>query len=136
MEIQTSENEILAAHLFEAAFIVSEESDIGFNQVKGKNITGHFVDNALTRIDVFGNGETLYFVKEEDGSLVGINKAISSDIIIFVEDRQVTGLRFLKDPEATLFPLDELPEAERQLRNFRWYAEKRPLKKEDIFIRE
>ena len=136
MEIQTSDNEILAAHLFEAAFIISEEVNIGFNQVKGKNITGHFVENELTQIDVFGNGETIYFVKEEDGSLVGINKAISSDIIIFVEDRQVTGLRFLKDPEATLFPLEELPEEERRLRNFEWHEEKRPRKMQDIFIRE
>lgn len=136
MEIKTSENEIIAAYLFDAAFIISEETDIGFNQVKGKNITGHFADNELSRIEVFGNGETIYFVKEEDDSMVGINKAISTDIVIFVEDRQVVGIRFLEDPEANLFPLDELPEEERRLRNFRWYEEIRPQKKEDIFIRE
>lgn len=136
MEIQTSENEILAAHLFDAAFIISEEADLGFNQVKGKNITGHFLENELRRIDVFGNGETIYYVKEEDGTLVGINKAISSNIIIYIEDRQVTGIRFLENPEANLYPLEELPEADRRLRNFRWYQEKRPQKKEDIFIRE
>ncbi|MEE4177130.1 MAG: OstA-like protein [Bacteroides sp.] len=136
MEIQTSENEIIAAHLYDAAFIISEEADMGFNQVKGKNITGHFVDNELSRIDVFGNGETIYFLKEEDNSLVGINKAISSDIVIYIEDRQVVGIRFLEDPEANLFPIDELPEEERRLRNFRWYEEKRPQKKGDIFIRD
>ncbi|MDX9942694.1 MAG: OstA-like protein [Bacteroidales bacterium] len=136
MEIQTAENEILAAHLFDASFIISEEMDVGFNQVKGRNITGHFSENELRRIDVFGNGETIYFVKEDDGAIVGINKAISSNIIIYIEGQEVTGIRFLENPEANLYPMDELPEADRRLRNFKWHQEKRPKKKEDIFIRE
>lgn len=136
MEIQTSEEAIIAAHLFDAAFIISQEEDIGFNQVKGRNITGHFVDNDLRRIDVFGNGETIYFVKEDDGSLIGINKALSSDLVIYVEDRQVVGIRFFKDVDANLYPVEELPEEERRLRNFEWLDFKRPKSKADIFIRD
>ncbi len=136
MEIQTSDKEILAAHLFDAAFIISQEEDIGFNQVKGRNITGHFIDNELRRIDVFGNGETIYFLKEDDNSLVGINKALSSDIVIYVEDRQVVGIRFIRDVDANLYPVDELPEEERLLRNFEWLDFKRPKSKADIFIRD
>jgi len=136
MEIQTAEEEIIAAHLFDAAFIISQEEDIGFNQVKGRNITGHFIDNDLRRIDVFGNGETIYFVKEDDGSMVGINKALSSDLVIYVEDRQVVGIRFFKDVDANLYPVDELPEEERRLRNFEWLDFKRPKSKADVFIRD
>jgi len=136
MEIQTSEEELIAAHLFDAAFIISQEEDIGFNQVKGRNITGHFIDNDLRRIDVFGNGETIYYVKEDDGSLVGINKALSSDLVIYVEERQVVGIRFLKDADANLYPVDELPEEERRLRNFEWLDSRRPKSKADIFIRD
>jgi lipopolysaccharide export system protein LptA len=136
MEVQTSENEILAAHLFDAAFIVSQEEDVGFNQVKGRNITGHFIENELRRIDVHGNGETIYYVKEDDGSLVGINKALSSDIVIYIEDQQVVGIRFLKDSDANLYPVDELPQEERQLRNFQWLDTIRPRSKADIFIRD
>ena len=136
IEVQTSENEIMVAHLFDAAFVVSQEEDQGFNQVKGRNITGHFIDNELRRIDVFGNGETIYYVKEDDGSLAGINKALSSDIVIYVEDRQVVGIRFLVDPEANLYPVEDLPEEDRRLRNFQWLDGIRPKSKADIFIRQ
>jgi len=136
IEVQISEDEIIAAHLFDAAFIISQEEDVGFNQVKGRNITGHFIDNELRRIDVHGNGETIYYVKEDDGSLIGINKALSSGIVIYVEDRQVVGIRFLENPDANLFPVDELPAEERKLRNFQWLESKRPRSKADIFLRD
>lgn len=136
IEIQTSENEIIKANLFDAAFIISQEEDLGFNQVKGRNITGHFIDNELRRIDVQGNGETIYFVKEDDGTLVGINKAMSEQIVIFVEDRVVVGIRFFGKPEANLFPIEQLPEEARQLRNFQWLDHLRPKSKVDIFIRD
>jgi len=135
MEILTSNEEVYLARLFEAAFIASQEGDLGFNQVKGRNITGHFTDNELTRIDVDGNGETIYFVLEDDGTLVGVNKAISSRIAIFVEDRQVAGIRFLENPEASLVPFEDLPEEERFLLNFEWHDDIRPRAKQDIFIR-
>ena len=136
IEIQTSENEIRKANLFDSAFIISQEADLGFNQVKGRNLTGHFVENDLRRIDVHGNGETIYFVKEDDGTLVGINKAMAEQIVIFVEDRQVIGIRFFGNPEANLFPFEQLPEEAQRLRNFQWLDNLRPKSKADIFVRD
>ncbi|HSV88247.1 MAG TPA: OstA-like protein [Bacteroidales bacterium] len=135
MEILTSNEEVYKALLFDAAFIASQEEDLGFNQVKGRNITGYFTNNDLTRIDVDGNGETIYFVREEDGTLIGVNKAISSRIVIFVEDRQVAGIRFFENPEANLVPYADMAEEERYLLNFEWHENIRPRSKQDIFIR-
>ena len=134
IEIKTGEEEIETIHLFDAAFIVSEEVDLGFNQVKGRNMTGHFRDNELWRIDVYGNGETIYYVREEDGTVVGLNSALSSDIVIYIEDRQVSGIRFLSRPEANLIPPDELTDEDKLLRNFQWLDHRRPKKKEDVFV--
>jgi lipopolysaccharide export system protein LptA len=134
IEVRTGEEEIKTVHLFEAAFIVSEEEDLGFNQVKGRDMIGHFSENELYRIDVDGNGETIYFIREEDGSTVGINKALASDIIIYVEDRKVSGIRFISRPEAQLFPPDEIPEDEKLLRNFQWLDSRRPVSREDVFL--
>jgi lipopolysaccharide export system protein LptA len=134
IEVHTGEEEIRFIHLYDAAFIVSEEADLGFNQVKGRNLTGHFRDNELWRINVYGNGETIYHILEDDGGYVGINKALASDIVIYVEDRKVTGIRFLTRPEAQLFPPEELPEGERLLPDFRWLEERRPRDRDDIFV--
>ncbi len=134
IEVKTGDEAIKSVHLFEAAFIVSEEEELGYNQVKGKDMTGHFSNNELYRIDVDGNGETIYFIREEDGSTVGINKALASDIVIFIEDRKVSGIRFLSRPEAQLFPPDEMPEDEKLLRSFQWLDARRPVSREDVFV--
>ncbi len=134
IEVKTGEEEIHSVHLFDAAFIISEEEELGFNQVKGRDMIGYFSENELYRIDVDGNGETIYYIREEDGSTVGINKALAADIIIFIEDRKVSGIRFLSRPEAQLFPPDDMPEDDKLLRSFQWLDHRRPVSREDVFL--
>lgn len=134
IEVVLGDEEVKLVHLFDAAFIVSEEEGIGFNQVKGRNMTAFFSDNDLYRINVYGNGETIYYVREEDGSLIGLNQAVASDIVIFVEEQKVSGIRFLSSPDAKLIPPEDLTEELRLLNNFRWQVDRRPKSKEDVFI--
>jgi len=133
IEIKTTEDEVQWIQLHDAAFIISEEDTLGFNQMKGRSMVGYFRDNALWRVDVDGNGETIFFIREDDGSLAGINKAVSSNITIFVEGTEVTGIQFIRQPEATLFPPEDLPADDRLLRNFHWLDHRRPQDKRDIF---
>ena len=133
IEIKTDGREVLSVALDEAAFIVSEEDTLGYNQMKGRNMLGHFRDNELWRVDVDGNSQTIFFIRDEDGELIGINKAISSDVVIFVEGREVTGIQFVRQPEATLYPPEDIPQEERLLDNFQWQGDRRPRDKWDIF---
>jgi len=98
-------------------------------------MTIFFADNELYKIDVEGNSETIYFVREEDGALVGINKAFSSTMEIFVEDRQITDIFYYDKPDATLYPEGEIPPNELKLRDFKWLEKERPRTKQDIFFR-
>lgn len=134
IEIKTTGDAVSSMQLYDAAFIIAEVETLGFNQMKGRSMTGHFRDNALYRVDVNGNGETVFYIREDDGELIGINKGISSNITIFVEGSEVTGIQFISQPEATLFPPEDLPEEQRLLQNFQWLDHRRPISKEDIFI--
>ncbi len=133
IEVKTTEDEVQWVGLHDAAFIISEEDTLGYNQMRGRSMKGHFRDNALWRVDVDGNGETIFFVRESDGSLAGINKAMSSNIVIFLDGTEVTGIQFVRQPEATLFPPNDLPEEDRKLRDFEWLDHRRPRDKYDIF---
>ncbi|MFN2395654.1 MAG: OstA-like protein [Bacteroidales bacterium] len=135
IELKTAENNrVESIHLFDAAFIVSMEDTSAFNQIKGKKLIGYFRENELHRIDVFGNGEALYYVRDEDENLVGINKSLSSDMNIYFEDNMVSRIVFLKNADANMFPPSEIPMDQRFLQHFKWITDKRPQKKEDIFI--
>lgn len=137
IEVKTKDdNNVESIHLFDAAFIVSNEDTIEatFNQIKGKKIIGHFQGQELKKIDVYGNGEALYYVRDELKNMIGINKSLSSDITIFLEQNTVARIILYRDIDANMFPPDEISEEERKLQRFQWITETRPKKKEDIYV--
>ena len=113
---------------------MGSEGGAAFNQIKGKNMKGYFIDNQLYKIEVTGNGQTIYYAQEDDGSFIGVNKIDCSDMMILVKDNTIDKITFITEPEATLYPMGELDPKELLLRDFKWLEEKRPRKKEDIFI--
>lgn len=120
--------------MFNTAFIISRDSLENFNQIKGKLMTAFFKDNKLKRINVDGSAESLYYIRQDDHYLIGVNKAISSNLIIYMDDQQkVKKITWVEKPVSTLYPEKELPEEDKRLRDFKWIETGRPLKKEDIF---
>ncbi len=134
--IKTNGKKIEWLALKNAAFIINREDTASFNQVKGRNMTGFFEDNKLRSIIVKGNAETIYFVRESDNSLVGINKALSSSMRIELENNKIQKIFYFSKPVASLTPEDEMPETQRYLSNFKWLATLRPLAWSDIFKRD
>lgn len=131
--IQLANNEIEKLFLNKAAFIISEEDSLHFNQLKGKKITGYFYKSELKKIDIRGNGESIYFAADDDSAYIGVNKAVCSDMLIYLDSNKVQSITFIAQPVATLYPVNEIPWQELQLKGFKWLGEKRPKRKEDIF---
>ncbi|MCK4287913.1 MAG: organic solvent tolerance protein OstA, partial [Bacteroidales bacterium] len=104
-----------------------------FNQIKGKNMVAYFTDNELKKITVNGNSQTIYFVREENGELIGINKAVSSKMLIFLENKQMKTITYIDFPKETLFPEKDLSPKDIILKGFKWLEEKRPRNKMEIF---
>lgn len=119
--------------LRENSFIASLDDTNSYNQLKGKHMTGYFRDNELRQMDVAGNAETIYYVREEDGRLTGINKAISSDITIRLRDKEIREIVYLRQPEAILYPPSQFPAQERSLEGFHWQGHRRPKRPLDVF---
>ena len=117
------------------AFIISMNDTVQFNQVKGKNMHGYFSNNQLYKVDVKGNSETDYYLQEDNSNdIIGVNKAVSSDLLIFIDNKKIETITFIKNPEGTLYPLNELPENERILKGFNWRDKKRPKDKMDVYF--
>ena len=136
IKIFSSGEKVDSMHMTNSSFIISidEYNRTNFNQIKGKNMIGYFEKNELYLIKVEGNSETIYFVREEDGVLIGINKAMSSNMEIWVDERQISDIFYFDHADANLFPEREIPVEERRLKNFKWLGKERPKSKFDIFI--
>jgi lipopolysaccharide export system protein LptA len=133
--IQLANNELNTLYLKNAAFIISEVDSLNYNQIKGRDITGQFVNSELKKVFVKGNGQSIYFASDEKGKYIGINRADCSDMLIYLDSNEVSKITFLKKPDAKLIPVNKISPKELQLRGFKWFGALRPRKKEDIFLR-
>lgn len=130
--VLTGKKNVKKMFLYNSAFLISKDTT-GYNQIKGRDMVGSFVDNDLVSIKVTGNAETLYWVREEDGTLTGINKATSSNLRIGLKQKKIKQITYLEKPTATLYPEKDLPPADMLLQDFAWYGDERPKDKNDIF---
>lgn len=133
IHIITSKKEVKQMMLYNSAFIISKDSTVSFNQIKGKNMVGLFRNNNLSQINVTGNAETLYFVREDDKTLIGINKAVAGNMHIYLRDKKIQGITYIENPTATLYPEKEIAPQEQLLKDFRWHGDQRPKNKTEIF---
>ena len=117
------------------AFVISKDtlSADGYNQAKGINLFGKFVDNELKIIDLVKNTEVIYYLYNDKEELIGINKTICSAINIVFENNDIAELTFIKEPEGDIFPEADLPPNSRKLKGFIWRGDERILTKEAIF---
>lgn len=114
------------------AFLLSETEEVFYDQIKGRDMFGKFRDNELQKIFVSGNGQTVYNAYDENEVLLGINRADCSDLEIRVKDNKIDRIIFLVKPNATLYPIEEIPVGEQRLKGFRPRFDERP-ERSDIF---
>lgn len=118
--------------MYNNAFIITQEDSIRFNQIKGKNMIAFFRESNLYKIDVTGNGETIYYILDE-GEIMGVNKVLCSDIIIYLENGEINKISFLDKPDGIMTPPDDEDPENLKLDGFNWLELSRPLNKWDIF---
>jgi hypothetical protein len=133
--IKMGDGEVKELLLHDWGFIIEQNDSSQFNQVKGKNITAFFSGGNLYRAHVIGSAESVYYVMEDDGSLLGINKGQSAEMIIYLRENEVETITFITDPNQTLYPPKDFPEKDSRLKGFSWQILSRPCKMEDIFNR-
>ena len=118
------------------AFIISQDTIEGFNQIKGADITSRFRDGNIHRVNVDGTkAETIYWIRDNDGSLIGIDVSDSETMAIEIENQSISIIKSFKDIHETMYPEEDLKESDRYLSGFKWHDEARPTDKDDIFRR-
>lgn len=121
--------------VIENAFIISLDtiSNEGYNQAKGKNLLGKFIENELKIIDLIQNTEVIYYVYNDDEELVGIDKTICSKIRLLMANSDIEDITFFVNPDGDIFPETDLPPESRKLKGFVWRGDERILTKDGIF---
>ncbi|MFW5657027.1 MAG: OstA-like protein [Bacteroidota bacterium] len=135
IEIYTKDELVDKMVMEDNAFIsmIDDSSTEKYNQIKGRTINGYFRENMVYKIDVLGNAEAVYYPKDDE-EYIGLNRAVSSEITIFIEEKTIQKIKFLTDVSATLHPISQVSETEKFLDGFQWLDNLRPNNKYDIFV--
>jgi lipopolysaccharide export system protein LptA len=117
-----------------SAFITQRQDSIRYNQIKGRNMTGYFKNNEIYKMVVKGNGQSLYFAKEDStNEITGIMKTESSEITMFMKDKKLQKINYIQTVSGTFHPPFELSGNDLLLKDFIWLETIRPKTWKDIF---
>ena len=87
----------------------------------------------MNTIDVIKNAETIYYLRNSENELVGIDKSKSGSIKIFISENQIDELRKINQIGGKTYPEEDFPEKEIKLKGFVWRNEERPKTVDDLF---
>ena len=126
-------NTISKIFLVANAFVISRDTLLNFNQIKGRRMTAELANNKINKVLVQGNGESLYFaLDDKNQSLMGMNKIICSNITIRFKYGKVSNLSFYVNPDAQFIPPHELKPEIKKLKGFSWKTDVRPVRKDVV----
>ena len=120
-------------YVFENGLVINQTGEGMFNQVKGNRLFGYFTDGAIDYMRAKGNAESVYYVRDDHQYLVGINKATGDIIDMRFKAKELNRVVFISDIKGTMYPVSQIPEEEKTLRNFEWHEKIRPKTKYELF---
>ena len=120
-------------YVFENGLVINQSGEGMYNQVKGNRLFGYFNEGVIDYMRAKGNAESVYYVRDEEELLVGINKASGDIIDMRFKAKELNRVVFISDVKGTMYPIRQIPEEEKTLRNFQWHEKLRPKTKYELF---
>ena len=104
-----------------------------YNQLSGRDMTAFFRDGEIYNVLVEGNAESLYYLVEEDSTIIGLNKTESPYLSMDIENEKIKRLKLWPATTAVTTPLPQLLPGQDRLERFVWLDYLRPISPSDIF---
>ncbi len=121
-------------YVFENSMVINKSDSNMYNQISGKTLNGYFKDGAIDYMRTKGApAQSIYFAKDDNGALVGVNNASGNIIDMRFENKELKKVVFINDVSGTMYPYKQTPEEKKQLRSFKWLDAKRPKSKFELF---
>jgi len=128
--ITLKNNEIDKMYADINSFLISHDTLNDFNQTKGRNMIAHFAKGEIEHVNINGNGQTIYYARNNEGQLIGLNYIECSDMVILFEKNELKHINFLDRPDSKFIPPHEIKKPEKTLKKFQWEIDQKPKKKD------
>lgn len=128
----TIERAILPDQAFAAQHIEGEH----YQQMSGKEMIANFEAGQLRRLDINGNVEVILYPEENDSTINKLITVESSTLTAFFKGRVTESVKMWPQTTGTAVPLFLARKSQYYLPKFQWFADRRPIDKNDIFRKD
>ena len=120
-------------HVPTSAFVVQEVEADYYNQLGGNDLKAYFEGKNISRMDIDGNAESIFYPLEKDNTMIGLNHTTSAYLSIWFNEGQFNGMKIWPLSSNRMLPIPDLTPEEKTLKKFAWYEDVRPVDRYDIF---
>lgn len=139
IEVQHDSVGARQAWLRSNCFAVQQVDRDKYNQLKGLQGVVYFREGEPHYADVVGNAQMVFYITDEDTAgrhaLVGVNAGMGTSMRIYFDTtRAPVRVVTMDKPDMQTYPVGQLPEEIKRLKDFQWHAARRPRQPEDVFV--
>ncbi len=136
INVYLNDSTVDKAHIIDYALAIQDRGiKDQYNQLSGREMTAFFNSGELYNVLVEGNAMSLYYLVEDDGTVIGLNKTESPYLSMDIEEEKLQKLKLWPATTAVTTPLPQLLPEQKRLEGFVWLDYLRPLNSLDIFRR-
>ena len=121
-------------YAFDKSIIINKTTQGFYNQIAGKTINGYFINGAIDYMRVKGSqAESIYYAQDKDSAYLGMNRATGDVIDLYFKKDDLEKVLFVNDIKGKFYPMKDIPEDQKYLKDFIWLNDKRPKTKLELF---
>jgi lipopolysaccharide export system protein LptA len=129
INVLLKKNKIKLMNLKGKSFVVSVDTLVNYNQIKGRKMQVMFTDSArMEKVVVEGNGESIYYAIDEKNKVTGMNRVQCGKMNLNFAKSKVSRISFIGKPDGRFIPPKEIKPDDKELDGFRWRLNERPTK--------
>jgi lipopolysaccharide export system protein LptA len=114
------------------ATLLNTEDMYFFNQIKGRIFTVHFVESKINRLDVDGDAQLVYYLKDDNKAYIGVNTTEAAFMTFLFNDDKISDIRNYREPKSKVLPMKKTDHNSLKVKGFNWNIAKRPKGKDDL----
>ncbi|MDO4692234.1 MAG: OstA-like protein [Porphyromonadaceae bacterium] len=105
-----------------------------YNQLRGANLRAYIVDSTLRQINVMGDVESIFYMKDEKANQYnGLNRMTSKEMQVFLDSGVLKKVHWTGEAHGKLYPMHMAKGADvNRIEGFNWAEERRPKSPLDV----
>lgn len=135
IKVYMNDSTVREAHVLGQAMSIEQMRDsVHYNQVSSRDMYAYFRNGNMRRTDAVSNVRSVFFpIDDKDSTLIGLNYVETDTMRMFLTDTRKLERIWMPKAQGTLYPMTQIPPEKLKLDNFAWFAEVRPVDKDDVF---